>query len=84
VLWALLNAVKELYHHETAQFAFQKRDIALMKAEAEVKIAKLEAESTSKDQQIAHLKARAEKNEKENVVIKFYLCAKDSSAAFCH
>jgi hypothetical protein len=75
----LIEAVKALYSRVVGieeRQAIQNREIASVKAQAEV-------EKKVKDQEIAELKARVQKAERENAAIKAYLCKKDPKAAIC-
>ena len=70
--WAVVNAVRELKNLNDdiyERFAGHDRAIASVKADANAKAAKLEAEN--------------EKLKQENAAIKVYLCGKDPSAEIC-
>jgi trimeric autotransporter adhesin len=81
-----IKAIQELYselmgHNSRlatleAKDAAQARAIASVKADADARAAKLEAENKVKDQKIKKL-------EEENAAIKAYICAKDKKAAIC-
>ena len=60
ILWTLVNAVKELY----SKLVGIDREIASVKAVANSKVAKLEAENAIKDKKINELELRLEKIEK--------------------
>ena len=75
IIWTMFNGVKELYGQFKALVA---------------RVINLEDKDVAKDRSIAsmkkenaELKVRADKVEKENTLIKNYLCAKDSKASFC-